>query len=279
MALVTLSVFLGLTLSTRWPMQRLGRKRALMVVHEQAALAGLVSIAVHAIALLGDAFLHPAPYDVIVPFTLDHARVWTGLGVIAMWLAALLGLSAYFRQRIGARRWRSLHRLTLLVYVLALAHALGAGTDAENPVVRLACSEPPRHCCSSPACGCSAAPRLPALPPGNQLAEQFRCSVETVSVPPRPRRRCSRSARSASASGSVSGPSATTRKSACSRRRTAPRRLPALLRGRRRAAGGPQGHEATGPDAREIRELMEMLDLASSGGTLRPKQGRRVAGA
>ncbi len=138
MALVTVSVFLGLTLSTRWPMQRLGRKRALMVVHEQAALAGLVSIAVHAIALLGDAFLHPAPYDVIVPFTLDHARVWTGPGVIAMWLGALLGLSASFRQRIGAKRWRSLHRLTLLVYVLALAHALGAGTDAGSPVVRLA---------------------------------------------------------------------------------------------------------------------------------------------
>ena len=56
--------------------------------------------------------------------------LFTGLGIIAGYLAALLGLSFYARRRIGARLWRKAHRATVLVYLLGLVHALGAGTDA-----------------------------------------------------------------------------------------------------------------------------------------------------
>jgi sulfoxide reductase heme-binding subunit YedZ len=56
--------------------------------------------------------------------------VFTGLGVVAGYLAALLGLSFYFRKRIGARLWRKAHRATVVVYLLGLVHAFGAGSDA-----------------------------------------------------------------------------------------------------------------------------------------------------
>ena len=46
------------------------------------------------------------------------------------YLAALLGLSFYFRKRIGAKLWRSAHRATILVYAMSVIHTLGAGTDA-----------------------------------------------------------------------------------------------------------------------------------------------------
>ena len=52
------------------------------------------------------------------------------MGVLAGYLAAILGLSFYARRRIGAKRWRKLHRATLAVWGLALAHTLGAGSDA-----------------------------------------------------------------------------------------------------------------------------------------------------
>ena len=38
--------------------------------------------------------------------------------------------SFYVRRWIGVKAWRWLHRWTLAVYVLGIAHALGAGTDA-----------------------------------------------------------------------------------------------------------------------------------------------------
>ncbi len=65
-----------------------------------------------------------------MPFTLSYQPFFTGLGVIAGWSAAILGLSFYARKRIGAKRWRSLHRLTIAVWALAVVHTIGAGTDA-----------------------------------------------------------------------------------------------------------------------------------------------------
>jgi sulfoxide reductase heme-binding subunit YedZ len=53
-----------------------------------------------------------------------------GIGIVAGWMTVLLGLSYYARGRIGVQRWRRLHRFTALAWLLALAHSLGAGTDA-----------------------------------------------------------------------------------------------------------------------------------------------------
>ena len=129
LALISLSVILGLAMAGRVSRDPKLR-RTMIAVHEQAALAALIAIAVHAITLLGDKFLDPGPVGILVPFQLDHAPFYTGLGIIGAYLAAALGLSFYARRRIGTKRWRSLHRATILVYVLAVVHTLGAGSDA-----------------------------------------------------------------------------------------------------------------------------------------------------
>jgi sulfoxide reductase heme-binding subunit YedZ len=135
LVLVTVSVGLGLAMAGKL-MRRPGLSRKLLAIHEQTALAGLVAIAVHGITLLGDTWLHPGVVGVTVPFAMDFRTAFTGLGVIAAYLAALLGLSFYFRKRIGARLWRKAHRATVLVYLLGLVHALGAGSDASAPWFR-----------------------------------------------------------------------------------------------------------------------------------------------
>jgi sulfoxide reductase heme-binding subunit YedZ len=129
--LVSCSVLIGLAMATKILRGRV-KPPVLVKLHEHLALAGLVAIAVHAITLLGDAWLNPGPAGVLVPFTMDHEPLFTGLGIIAAYIAALLGLSFYVRRRIGTKRWRSLHRLTLLVYGLSVIHTLGAGTDAST---------------------------------------------------------------------------------------------------------------------------------------------------
>src|SRR5204863_800441 len=80
--------------------------------------------------------LKPSIGDLVVPFTSAHEPLWTGLGVTGGWLAAILGLSYWIRDRIGPALWRKLHRATVLVYVLAVGHTLGAGTDASAPWMR-----------------------------------------------------------------------------------------------------------------------------------------------
>jgi sulfoxide reductase heme-binding subunit YedZ len=128
LALITLSVGVGLAMAGK-AFRRPGLPRKLMALHEHAALGGLIAIAVHGITLLGDRWLDPGPAGIAVPFVMDYRPVYTGLGIVAGYLAAALGLSFYTRKRIGAKLWRKLHRATIAVYVLAVIHTLGAGSD------------------------------------------------------------------------------------------------------------------------------------------------------
>ena len=144
LALITISVGIGLTMAGKI-MRKPGRARVLTAIHEQTALAGLVAIAIHGITLLGDGFLNPGLSGIAVPGAIDYRPLWTGLGIAGGYLAAALGLSFYLRRRIGTRLWRKAHRATIAVYVLAVAHTLGAGTDASTPWLRawLALTAPP----------------------------------------------------------------------------------------------------------------------------------------
>jgi sulfoxide reductase heme-binding subunit YedZ len=132
LVLIALSVAIGLGMAAK-AFRRPGLPRTMIALHEHAALAALVAIAVHGITLLGDSWLNPGPVGISVPFVMDYEPLFTGLGIVGGYLAAILGLTFYVRRRVGTRRWRNLHRLTPLVYVLGVTHTLGAGTDAGEP--------------------------------------------------------------------------------------------------------------------------------------------------
>jgi sulfoxide reductase heme-binding subunit YedZ len=136
LTLITLSVTIGLAMAAR--LGRQSSRARLAGLHEQIALSALVAIAVHGVTLLGDPWLHPGLRGIAVPFALGYRSLYTGLGIIAGYLAALLGLSFYVRGHIGRRAWRRMHRLMVVAYGLGLVHAVGAGTDSSTPAVRTA---------------------------------------------------------------------------------------------------------------------------------------------
>ena len=129
LVLVTISVGLGLMMASRL-MRRPGLSRVMTALHEQTALAGMFAITVHGVTLIGDPWLKPGVVGVLVPFTMDYRPFFTGLGVIAGLLALFLGLTFYARRDVGSKFWRKIHRATILVYLLAVIHTIGAGTDA-----------------------------------------------------------------------------------------------------------------------------------------------------
>ena len=135
LGLVTLAVLLGLTMSTKL-LRRPGVGRTLMRLHEHVALVGLFAIVAHGLALLGDPWLRPGVGGLTIPFTMSYRPLFTGLGILAGYLAALLGLSFYARRRIGVKLWRRFHRATVLVWLLGVVHTLGAGSDASTQALR-----------------------------------------------------------------------------------------------------------------------------------------------
>jgi sulfoxide reductase heme-binding subunit YedZ len=127
MLLASCSVGLGLAMATR-----LGpfKTADLRTAHEALSLGTMAAIVIHAGSLLFDSYLSPSLADITIPFAGSYEPLWTSLGIVCGWSLLALGLSYYARARIGVARWRSLHRWTALVWLLALVHALGEGTDA-----------------------------------------------------------------------------------------------------------------------------------------------------
>jgi sulfoxide reductase heme-binding subunit YedZ len=127
MILASAAVAAGLMIGTRRPS---ADKRDLRAVHEALSLTTLAMVALHGLSLLGDSYLNPGPAGIAIPFVGFYRPLWTGLGIIAGYGLAALGLSYYARDRIGAARWRRVHKLTAVFWVLAIVHTIGAGTDA-----------------------------------------------------------------------------------------------------------------------------------------------------
>jgi sulfoxide reductase heme-binding subunit YedZ len=125
--LASASVALGLMMSSR---RKTANKRDLRTIHEALSLTTLAMVALHGLALLGDSYLNPGPAGIAVPFVSAYRPLWTGLGIVAGYGLAVLGLTYYVRDRIGAARWRRLHRLTAVFWLLAIGHTIGAGSDA-----------------------------------------------------------------------------------------------------------------------------------------------------
>jgi sulfoxide reductase heme-binding subunit YedZ len=125
--LASASVAVGLMMSSK----RAGaNKRDLRAVHEALSLTTLAMVALHGLSLLGDSYLNPGLAGIAFPFVGFYRPLWTALGIVAGYGLAALGLTYYLRDRIGAARWRRLHRLTAVFWLAAVAHTVGAGTDA-----------------------------------------------------------------------------------------------------------------------------------------------------
>ena len=129
--LVSAAVLLGLALAGR-SVRRPGLRRVSSSLHEHLAVIAVIAICLHGLALLGDHWMKPGIPGIAVPFVLTYRPGFTGVGIIGGYMVMLLGPSFYLRRRIGARRWRKLHPLMLVAWLLALVHTLGAGSDGQQ---------------------------------------------------------------------------------------------------------------------------------------------------
>jgi sulfoxide reductase heme-binding subunit YedZ len=125
--LASAAVAVGLMMGSK---RQGSNKRDLRAIHEALSLTTLAMVVLHGVSLLGDSYLNPGVAGISIPFVGFYRPFWTGLGIIAGYGLAALGLTYYVRDRIGAARWRKLHRVTALFWVLAIVHTIGAGSDA-----------------------------------------------------------------------------------------------------------------------------------------------------
>ena len=129
LAFLTLSVALGIATRSGRPLQALPRF-AVADVHRFAALAGTLLVALHMTLLFLDPYAQLRFVDFVVPFLGAYRPLWQGLGTLAVDLLAVVVLTSLLRHRVGLRAFRAVHWMTYALWPIALAHALGNGTDA-----------------------------------------------------------------------------------------------------------------------------------------------------
>jgi sulfoxide reductase heme-binding subunit YedZ len=100
------------------------------LVHRNASLLSVVLLVVHVVTLLFDPYAQLNLVDVVLPFSSSYRPLWVGLGTLGLDMILALVVTSLLRHRIGLRGWRAVHWLAYAAWPVAVAHGLGAGTDA-----------------------------------------------------------------------------------------------------------------------------------------------------
>ncbi len=126
---LSISVALGIATRSGRPLLALPRF-AVADVHRFAALAGTLLVVLHMVLLFFDPYAQLRLIDFAVPFLGAYRPIWQGLGTVAFDVLAVIVLTSLLRHRLGAGAFRVVHWATYALWPIALAHALGNGTDA-----------------------------------------------------------------------------------------------------------------------------------------------------
>jgi methionine sulfoxide reductase heme-binding subunit len=130
--LLSATTLLGLAVSTRIA-DRVIARPTVFGLHEYLAWLGLAATGLHLGGLLADTYLSFGVIDVAVPFAAPYRPGAVALGIVGLYLSAVLTGSFYVRARLGQRTWRAIHTTSFVAYVLATGHGILAGTSTSQP--------------------------------------------------------------------------------------------------------------------------------------------------
>lgn len=131
LVLLTVAVLLGVVTRAGRPLPGLPRF-AVQLVHRDVALAATCFVLVHVGTLLLDTEAELRLLDTVVPFVGAYRWFWLGLGTVAVDLLVALVLTALLRRVVGPRVFRTVHWASWAMWPIAVAHAVGTGTDGTS---------------------------------------------------------------------------------------------------------------------------------------------------
>lgn len=102
-------------------------------IHRFTALLGIGFGLIHALVLLGDAYMNYTLGQLLVPFMGSNYRPeWVGFGQLAFYILLVVAFSFYVRGRLGVHAWRLIHMLSFALFLMVLIHGVQSGTDTSS---------------------------------------------------------------------------------------------------------------------------------------------------
>jgi sulfoxide reductase heme-binding subunit YedZ len=104
--------------------------------HEYISLLSIGFIILHAGVLMIDQYLPFTLTQILVPFISPYRPMWVGLGVLGFYLSLLVTVTFYLRSRIGQKKFKAIHILSLAAYLGVVLHSFFTGSDSSLGVVQ-----------------------------------------------------------------------------------------------------------------------------------------------
>ena len=101
-------------------------------MHRRISLLSVAFLVTHIGAAILDPYLKLG-LTALLPLGSSWKPVPMALGVIALYLVVALIATSLLRRHLGQRAWKMVHWTSYLMWPLALAHTVTAGTDALTP--------------------------------------------------------------------------------------------------------------------------------------------------
>jgi hypothetical protein len=130
LGLLTFQVVLGLVLShpankTTWQLSRL-----LFPWHANIWVFVLAFLAMHIVTIVADPYAGVGIGGALLPGLSSYRTVPVAIGVIALYALLITGLTARYTQLLPDGAWLQVHRLGIVILVLAWVHGVLSGTDS-----------------------------------------------------------------------------------------------------------------------------------------------------
>ncbi len=106
-------------------------------VHKTLSILALIVGMFHGFILLGDTYMNFSLLDLLIPFHSPYQPFWVGLGILGLYLTAILVISFYVKKHIGQRAWRLLHYTSFGVWIMTSLHGIAAGTDTQSVLMKM----------------------------------------------------------------------------------------------------------------------------------------------
>ena len=105
--------------------------------HEYISLLSIGFIILHVSVLMIDQYLPFSLVQILVPFISPYRPLWVGLGVLGFYLTLLVTITFYLRKKIGQKKFKAIHTLSLIAYLGVVMHAFFAGSDSSLGAVQI----------------------------------------------------------------------------------------------------------------------------------------------
>jgi len=130
--LLTAQITLALYGSAKSPSKKFGLTRR---AHIFSGVLTVAIILLHVFSFLGAVYLRTGefPWATLVPkFDHGYYKQRLGFGVLAMWLVLMTLTIGWLRVNFKSKIFSSLHKVSVLVFILAILHSLSIGSETRS---------------------------------------------------------------------------------------------------------------------------------------------------